>query len=112
MAHPDVQYGEAAHRVADEVGPVGPDGIEYGDRIVGRSVLAVRGGVLRHVGRWVAAGTVGDAAKTPREVPHLVRPRAVVAGELVHEDDRRTAAALFVVKAYAVVGGRVGHGSS
>jgi hypothetical protein len=33
----------------------------------------------------------------------------MVAGELVHEDDRRAAAGLFVVQIHAVVGADVGH---
>src|SRR5262245_4138902 len=40
---------------------------------------------------------------------HLRLPAAAVAGELVHEHDRRSAAGLLVVEFHAVVGAEHGH---
>src|SRR5207245_2325396 len=61
--------------------------------------------------RRVAAGVVSDRPVAPREELHLRPPRPVITGELVHEDERRPLASLFVVQLDAV-DRRVGHGYS
>ena len=78
--------------------------VEHAADVVARARLRVALEVLGHVGGRIAARVVGDAAVAAREVAHLRLPAAVVAGELVHEDDRRAAAGLLVVQLDAVVG--------
>ena len=63
------------------------------------------------VGRRIAARAPGDAAPAAPEMAHLVVPAAVVAAELVDEQDGRAAAGLLVVDARAVRLG-MGHEAS
>src|SRR5207253_6049937 len=52
---------------------------------------------------------VGDAAVLAGEEAHLRFPASPVAAVLVHEQDRRAGAGLFVVELHAVGHGRVRH---
>jgi hypothetical protein len=99
-----VQGGEAAHREADHVRPPDLEAVEHGDRVRHRALLGVRLRVGGHVRRRVAAGRVGDAAIGPREEPHLRLPAAVVAGELVDEQERLALTGLLGMQLHAVVG--------
>ncbi len=86
-----------------------PQRIEHAADVVARARLRVALDILGHVGGRIAARVVGDAAVAAREVAQLRLPAAVVAGELVHEHDRRAAAGLLVVELDAVVGGKLRH---
>ena len=86
--------------------------IQHRDHVVAEFLVAVGVGRRRHVGRRIAARRIGDAAIAPREVAHLRLPGAPVAGELVHEQERRAAARLLVVQAHIVAGGGERHGRS
>ena len=57
--------------------------------VVAAALLRIALDVRWHVRRRIAARVVGDAAVAAREMAHLRLPAAVVAGELVHEHDRR-----------------------
>ena len=62
--------------------------------VVGGAVLGILRRVLRHLGGREAAGVEGDAAVLPAEAANLRLPAAMIAGELVHEHDRRAGAGL------------------
>jgi hypothetical protein len=79
--------------------------VEDAADVVTGARLGIAGRVLRHLGGRPASRIEGDATVAPREIAHLRLPAAIVAGELVHEDDRRTAARLLVIELDAVVGG-------
>ena len=83
------------------------DGAEIGDRVV----LAVSGNRRRNIRGRIAACAIGNAAVAAREVAELRLPTAKVARELMHEDDRITAAGFFVIELHIVVR-RIGHRSS
>src|SRR5258708_31945005 len=51
---------------------------------------------LRHIGGRIAARIDGDAPIVTRGIAHLRLPRAIVAGELMDEDDRNAFAGLLV----------------
>ena len=112
VAKSDVEGAEAAHREADDVGLCDPQVIEDGDGIGDGAGLRVRGLVAGHIGGRVAAGVVGDAAIAPAEGADLGLPAAIVAGELMDEEQRRPRAGLFVVELHAIVGVREGHADS
>ena len=57
-----------------------------------------------------AAKVIGAVALA--EMPHLRFPGTMVAGELMHEDDRYTRAGFLVMQADAVIGRSKGHGGS
>jgi len=67
--------------------------------------------VARDVGRRIAARRVDDAAVAAAQRADLRLPAAVVARELVDEEDRRAVAGLLPVQADPVVGRRGAHGA-
>src|SRR5258708_14972001 len=73
--------------------------VQRRDDVVLRMRVGVARAVLRHVGGRKAARVEGDAAEAAREEAQLRLPAAVVAGELVHEHERRAAAALLEIQA-------------
>ena len=109
MAQPDVQGAEAAHGHADHVRPFRTGGVEHRDGVGHGAQLRVGAHVLRDVGRRVAARVVDQAAVPVAEVLDLRREAAMVAGELVDEQERLAAAGLLPVQAHPVVGGCEGH---
>src|SRR5262249_62130883 len=80
--------------------------------VVSRDVLAVALRVGGNVGGRIAALAEGHAAMRACEVAQLRLPGPVVAGEFVHEHDRRAGADLLVIEAGAVLHGNGGHASS
>jgi hypothetical protein len=98
IREPDVQRREAAHRQSDHMRAFDLEVIQHRDRVVARVVLRVALRVVRNVrGRKPARG-IADAAEVAREEAHLRLPAAMVAGELVDEDHRVTAARFLVVE--------------
>src|SRR5258708_27203939 len=75
--------------------------VQHRDDVIPRMRLRIARAVFRHVGGRKAARVVGDAAEVAREEAQLRLPAAVIAGELVHEHERRAAAALLVIQAGA-----------
>jgi hypothetical protein len=112
VLHAEVQRREGAHRAADHVRLAQLQRVEHRDDVVALALLLVVLRALRHVARRIAARVVGDAAVRACEVAQLRLPAAMVAGELVHEHERRAAAGLFVVQVDAVVGADRGHALS
>ena len=88
--------------MADYVRLVDAERIHDGDDVAAHDVLAITRRIARHVRRRIAAGTEGDAAMRTREIAHLRFPGAVVAGEFMDEDDRRSRPGLFAVEPGAV----------
>ena len=81
-----------------------PEMVEHGEDVGGGAGLAVGGGIGRHVRRRIAARAIADGAIGTTEIAHLVVPTAVIAGELMHEDQWRAAAGLLVVEFHDIVG--------
>ena len=100
VAEAEMQRGEPAHGEAADMGPVDPGGVHDGGDIVGGPRLAVAGRIVRRVGGRVAARIVGQRPVAVREMPQLRLPGAQVAGEFVHEDDRRSRPRLLVIQAH------------
>ena len=103
---------EPAHRQADAMRLVDAQVIERLGDVGDRPGLAVHRDVVGNVGRGIAAGVERDTAVAAAEIPHLLLPGAAIAGEFVHEHDRRSGPGFLVVEADAVARGEVGHGSS
>src|SRR5215471_6393647 len=98
MIERNLQRGIAPHGQADEVRAVDLQVIEHGDRVSHDVHVGVSRWVARHVGRSVAARRVGDAAIAPAELAQLRFPAAMVAGELVYEQNRRALTDLLVIE--------------
>ena len=110
MAKAEMERRETSHRKAADMRL--PDGkmIEHRQNVVGGAVLAIGRRILRDV-RWrIAARGIGDGPVTLAKVAKLVFPAAMIAGEFMHEDDRRAAAGFLKVQPYAVISGRKSHG--
>ena len=105
----EVQRREPAHRDADHVRLVDPESVEHGADVVAGARLRIVRDLGGNVGGRIAARVVGDASVAPREMAHLRLVAAMVAGELVDEDDRQALAGLFVVELHAIVSGHVRH---
>ena len=84
-----MQRGEAAHRQADDVRLVDLQRVEHGANIIARAVLRVALDIVGHVRGRIAAGIESYAAVSAAEISDLSFIGAVVAGEFVHEDDRK-----------------------
>ena len=110
MREADMDGGEAAHAQAHDMGALDAEMVEDGDGVCHRVVLAVSVRVLRHVGRRIAAGVIGDAAVAPREMAELRLPAHVVAREFVDEEHRMARPGLFVIEPGSVRRRRIGHG--
>src|SRR5262249_11383259 len=105
----EMQRRKAAHRQADDMRLVDAEAVEHRKDVVAGAVLRIALRLRRHVGGRVTAGVVGNAAVAPAEMAQLRLPRAVVAGELMYEHDRRTRTDLLVKEFHAIVGGKVRH---
>src|ERR1700690_2477967 len=84
--------------------------IEHRDGIAHHMAIAVGVGRWWRVGRRIAARGIGDATVTLAEFAQLRLPAAMVAGEFMHEQDRRPLPHLFVKEPHIVVCERVRHG--
>ena len=84
--------------------------VEHGADVVARAFLRIALAVFGHVGGRIAARVIGDAAVALAEIAHLCLIGAQVGGEFVHQDDRNSAADLFVIKLDPVVGCQMRHG--
>ena len=102
MLHGEVQSGEAPHGDPDDVRVGDGVSVQYGDGVVDGVLLGIRSGIGGDLRRGIAPGAVGDAAVAPREPPHLRLPGAMVAGELVDEEDRIAAPHRLGVQRHAV----------
>src|SRR5215831_12476253 len=83
--------------------------VEYTPDVLGRTLLRVRLDVVGHVRGRIAARVERDRAVPAREEARLQMPAAVVAGELVDEDQRQALARFLVVDVDAVVDSYGGH---
>ena len=106
---PKCSRREAAHGQAADMRAGNAEAVEHGQDVVGGHVLAVGRGLLRHVGWRVAAGREADRAVAAAEMVQLQRPAAVVAGELVNEDQRRAVPGFLYEQLYVVRRGREAH---
>src|SRR5690606_27983425 len=77
---------------------VDPEPVEHRQDVVGRVLVAVEVGRLRHLRRRIAPRIEGDAPVLAREPADLLLPLAQVGAELVDEDDRAATAVLLVVE--------------
>lgn len=102
MVERDLQHGVAAHRQPNEVRAIELEVVEHGDAIAHPMQIGIGIGVIRHVGRRIAARRISDAAAALAEFAHLRLPAAVVAGKFVHEHDGRALPDFLVVKAHVV----------
>src|SRR5260370_40468780 len=84
--------------------PGDAEAVEHRDRVGDGAALGVGGGVGGHVRGRVAAGGVGDTAVSRGKEPDLRLPAAVIAGELVDEDQRLPLTGFLGVQRDAVVG--------
>src|SRR6185295_8147933 len=89
VGHAEMKGGEGTHRQPDHVCTLDAEPVQHGKDVVPRPRLRIALRVLGHLRGRVAPGVVGDAAVTAREVAELRLPAAMVARELVHEDDGR-----------------------
>ena len=102
MAQDQVQCSEPAHREADDMCVPGTGRVKDCDGVVDSTFLGVGRRVRRDVRGWIAARRVGDAAIRTREMTHLGRPAAVIARELVDEQQWEASALFLVVELDAV----------
>jgi hypothetical protein len=72
--------------------------IEHGDAIAHHMLVGVGIAVGRRVRRRIATRGIGDAAIALAEFAHLLLPAAVIAGEFMHEQNRRALTDLFVIE--------------
>ena len=110
MIERDLQRGVAAHRQTDDMRTFYFEMIEHGDGVAHHVLVAVGVARRRHVGRRIAARGIGDAAVALAEFAELRLPAAMVAGEFVHEQDRRALPRFFVMEPHIVGCERVRHG--
>src|SRR5450755_3728119 len=103
-------YSIAAHRQADDVRSVDLEMIEHGDGVAHHVQVAVGVARGRHVGRRITAKGISDAAVALAEFAQLRLPAAVIAGEFVHEQNRRALPYFFVIEPHVVGCGGVRHG--
>ena len=104
-----MQHGKAAHGDTDHVRAVDLEMVEHREDVIARMILGVARGIVRDVGGRKPARRKGDAAEVAREEAQLRLPAAVVAGELVDEDERMAASRFVKKKAGAILRGGVGH---
>ncbi len=110
VAQREVKGGEATHRESNDVSTIDLEVIEHGQRIRHRPELREGSTVIGNVRRGVATGCVRDALVTPREAGYLRFPAAVIAGELVNEQDRSAVASShLVMEGNAVIGQGMRH---
>ena len=78
----EMQCRETAHRNANDMRLGDREPVEHGADIVAGAVLRIAAGILGHIGGWIAAGIVRDAAIAPRKVADLRFEAAVIVGKL------------------------------
>src|SRR5215216_1192638 len=84
--------------------------IQHALYVIASTRLRVGRNIPRYVGWRPAPRVEHDAAVAPSEIANLQLPTAIVASELVNEDDRSSAASFLVVELHIVVGGEEWHG--
>src|SRR5262245_20296560 len=94
----DMQCRVAAHGMPDNMCLLDLERIHDCDDVITRNVLAVLRAIFWHIGRWIAALTVGDTTMGAGEISHLHLPSAVVASVFMDEDHRRTDSGFFVIE--------------
>ncbi len=109
VAEAEMQRREAAHRQADHMRLADAQVVQHGGDVVRGAGLGVACRIVRDIGRRIAARGVADRAVALAEMPHLRFPGAVVAGEFMHEDQRRAGAGFLIVQADPVIGRGEGH---
>src|SRR5262245_56789307 len=107
-----MERGEAAHRESNDMRAADAEMIEDRTDIVDRAVLRIGGSILWDVGRRKSPRVVYNTAIAPAEMPDLRFPAAMIAGELMHEDQRRSRARFLIVEADFVVGLSVRHANA
>ena len=103
-----MQSRKAAHRQSDDMRLVDFERVEHRTDVVTRPLLRVTLSVIGHVGWRIAPRVVRDAAVALAEIAHLRLIGAQVAGEFVHQDDRNSAADLFIIELDSIVGCQCG----
>jgi hypothetical protein len=109
MFYADMQRGIGAHRVADDVGSFYAERVNQRDNVGSSNVLTVTSRIVGNIRRRIAALAERDAAMGARKAAHLRLPGAIVACELMNEDDGRASARFFVMETYAVAGSDLRH---
>jgi hypothetical protein len=89
MMDTDMQCGQGAHGMSDDMRLVDVQCVHQRDHVVAGDILTVFGAIGRHVGWRITALRISDAPVRAREEAHLRLPGAPIAGIFVHEDDRR-----------------------
>src|SRR5258708_6684622 len=109
IGHAEMERGKPAHGIADDMRAREAEHIEHAEDVVPRALLGIALCIRRHLRRRVTACVIGNAAVAAREMAQLRLPGAPVAGEFVHEYDRRSGTALLVMQSYAIVCGQGWH---
>ena len=91
--------------------PIDRQVVEHRRNVVRRPSLGIFRHIVRHLGRRITPRGIRNRSVPLAEMPHLRFPRAMVAGELMHEYDRNAGAGFLVVQANAVVGAGKWHRS-
>jgi hypothetical protein len=110
MEHRQHQPGIGAHGETNDVCACDLQSVEHGNGVGGGDVVAIGGRVVGNVGGRIAARRHDDTAVGPGKMRYLRRPAAVVAGELVEEQDRMAGAPLLDVELRAVLCSDMRHG--
>jgi hypothetical protein len=105
----EMQGRVAPHGDADNMGLGDPECVEHRSDVVTRAILAVPGELRREIRGRISPRVVGDAAIASREMAELRLMTAMIAGELMDEDDGRSRARLFVEEPDAVIGREMRH---
>src|SRR6202008_984257 len=95
MAQPELQRRIGPHAQADDMRVVDTKPVHDGSDVIDRTLPAVGDRILGNVPRRIAAGVVGDATISAREVANLVFPLPEIGSQLMYENDRITVAVLF-----------------
>src|SRR5215203_4287445 len=104
-----VQRRISTHGMADNVRTPEREPIQYREDIGSSEILAVTLRANWYIRRRIATGAKGNAVVRLREGTHLHLPAAMIAGEFVHEHDRRAGPHLLVVEADTIVRRDVRH---
>src|SRR5262249_14582309 len=85
--------------------------VHQGDDVSAGNILAVARRIVRDIRRRIATLAERDAAMGARKAAHLRLPGAIVACELMDEDNGRPGTRFFVIKIHAVAGFDLRHRS-
>src|SRR6266511_3009249 len=83
----EVECREAADGKSDDMSFVDFQRVEHGTNVVARTILRITLSIRRHVRGRITPRVVGDAPIAAGKIANLRFPRAIVAGEFMHEDD-------------------------